>query len=104
MYRRGKKPSGNPRFTARLKPCPSYRDAFSFSSLVGAPRQQFVQNVPSRQKAVRQSAIYGSAEAVPFIQRRFFIQFFGWCPEAAVCTECDVAAKSRQAIRDLRLG
>jgi hypothetical protein len=34
-------------FTARLKPCPSYRDAFSFSFLVVAPRQQFVRNAPS---------------------------------------------------------
>jgi hypothetical protein len=41
------------RFTARLKPCPSYRDASSFSFLAVAPRQQFVQNVPSQLKAVK---------------------------------------------------
>jgi hypothetical protein len=40
-------------FTARLKPCPSYRDAFSFSFLVVAPRQQLVQNALSRLKAVK---------------------------------------------------
>jgi hypothetical protein len=44
-------------------------------------------------------AIYGTAKAVPFVQRRFFIQFFCCCPEAAVGTECAVAAKSRQAPR-----
>src|SRR6202051_4356447 len=41
------------RFTARLKPCPSYRDAFSISFLAVAPRQRFVQNVPSQLKAVK---------------------------------------------------
>src|ERR1700692_3885124 len=41
------------RFKARLKPCPSYRDAFSFSFLAVSPRQQFVQNVPSQVKAVK---------------------------------------------------
>jgi hypothetical protein len=41
------------RFTARLKPCPSYRDAFSFSFLAVAPRQQFIQNMPSQLKAVK---------------------------------------------------
>jgi hypothetical protein len=44
-------------------------------------------------EAVNHRSIYGTAEAVPFVQRRFFIQFFGCCPEAAVCTECAVAAK-----------
>jgi hypothetical protein len=38
--------------------------------------------------------IYGTAEPVPFVQRRSFIQFFGCCPEAAVGTKCAVAAKS----------
>jgi hypothetical protein len=40
-------------FTARLKPCPSYRDAFSFSFFAVATRQQSVQNVPSRLEAVK---------------------------------------------------
>ena len=50
------------RFTARLKPCPSYRDAFSFSFLAVAPKQQFVQNVPSQLKA---------PHAVPFVSTAF---------------------------------
>ena len=41
------------RFTARLKPCPSYRDAFSFSFLVVAPRQEFVQNAPAQLRSVK---------------------------------------------------
>src|ERR1700693_5423365 len=43
------------RFTARLKPCPSYRDAFSFRFLAVAMRQQVVQNAP--------------ADAVPFARQ-----------------------------------
>src|ERR1700688_5008671 len=39
-------------FTARLKPCPSYRDAFSFCFLAVAPKQQLVEDAPSRLKAV----------------------------------------------------
>jgi hypothetical protein len=57
------------RFTARLKPCPSYRDAFSFSFLAVAPRRQFVQNVPSQPKAVK--------HVCRAIHRDFFHPLFG---------------------------
>jgi hypothetical protein len=51
----------------------------------------------SAAEAVKHQAIYGTAKAVPFVQRRFFIQFSCRCPEAAVGAECTVAAKSRHA-------
>jgi hypothetical protein len=49
------KPSSLTMVTARLNPCPSYRNAFSSTFFFGfvAPRQQFVQNAPSRLKAVK---------------------------------------------------
>ena len=60
-------------FTARLNPCPSYRDALSLSFLVVARGSSWYRSVVAA-KSRHAQAIYGIAEAVPFIQRRFFIQ------------------------------
>jgi hypothetical protein len=54
---------GGTRFSLPL----SYRDAFSFSFLAVAPRQQFVQNVPQ----LKPSSTY----AVPFVRQSLPLDF-----------------------------
>jgi hypothetical protein len=42
----------------------------------------------SAAKAVKREDIYGTAEPVPFVQRRFFLHFLAVATEPAVCAEC----------------